>query len=140
MNTRQITLVQQTFALAAPVADEVADSFYQRLFEIDPSLRTLFAGDLKSQGEKLMTVLAFVVQGLNQPDTLVEPVRRLGRRHAQYGVQSHHYALVGDALLWTLAQKLGAAFTHDVYEAWHAAYSLLAELMQEAAAQAEIAA
>jgi len=64
MNPQQIALVQQTFALAAPRANEVAACFYQRLFDLDPTLRPLFTGDLKQQGEKLMTVLAFAVRGL----------------------------------------------------------------------------
>jgi hypothetical protein len=32
---RQIALVQETFAAVAPLADDVAELFYQRLFEID---------------------------------------------------------------------------------------------------------
>jgi hemoglobin-like flavoprotein len=60
-------------------------------------------------------------------------VQRLGQRHAGYGVQPHHYVTVGDALLWTLAQVFGPAFTSEVREAWTAAYVLLATIMQEAA-------
>jgi hemoglobin-like flavoprotein len=57
----------------------------------------------------------------------------LGERHVQYGVQPHHYDIVGAALLWTLAQGLGKHFTSEVEEAWTAAYTLLANTMQEAA-------
>jgi hemoglobin-like flavoprotein len=137
MNTQQIELVQRTFALAAPMAEEIAGCFYQRLFELDPALRPLFAGNLKHQGDKLMTVLAFAVRGLDQPEALAGPVRRLGERHAGYGVQAHHYATVGEALLWTLGQIFGPAFTPDVAAAWAAAYQLLAGLMQEAAAKCD---
>lgn len=49
--------------------------------------------------------------GLDQPATMMDAVRRLGQRHGHDGVQAHHYATVGDALLWTLAQQLGPAFT-----------------------------
>ena len=131
MNTQQIEVVQRTFALAAPMADEIAERFYQRLFDLDPSLRPLFHGDIKQQGDKLMTVLAFAVRGLDKPATLLEPVRRLGERHGSYGVQPHHYATVGQALLWTLGQLFGPAFTAEVEEAWAAAYGLLAGVMQE---------
>jgi hemoglobin-like flavoprotein len=133
MNTQQIAIVQHTFALAAPLAEETASCFYQRLFELDPTLRPLFAGDIKQQGDKLMTVLAFVVRGLDHPATIVGPVQRLGERHLHYGVRPQHYATVGEALLWTLAQLFGPAFTQEVAEAWGAAYQLLAGLMQEAA-------
>lgn len=131
MNSQQIETVQRTFALAAPLADEIASRFYQRLFELDPSLGPLFHGDIAQQGQKLMTVLAFAVAGLSKPETILEPVRRLGERHVGYGVQPHHYATVGEALLWTLAQLFGPAFTPEVEDAWAAAYGLLAGVMQE---------
>ncbi|MCE7982930.1 MAG: hemin receptor [Caldilinea sp. CFX5] len=134
MNPQQIEIVQQTFAQAIPLASLVAERFYQRLFELDPTLRPLFRGDLKQQGEKLMTMLAAAVNGLNQPAAIADTVRQLGQRHAGYGVQPHHYTTVGEALLWTLAHFFGPAFTHEVKDAWLAAYTLLAGLMQEGAA------
>ena len=133
MNAQQIELVQRTFALTAPLTEEIAICFYNRLFELDPTLRPLFTSNLKHQGEKLMTVLAFVVRGLDQPEIIVGTVRRLGERHVHYGVQAHHYATVGEALLWTLGQLFGPAFTSEVEAAWGAAYHLLACIMQESA-------
>jgi hemoglobin-like flavoprotein len=134
MNAQQIELVQRTFALAAPMAQEIADRFYQRLFELDPGLRPLFQGDIRQQGAKLMAVLTLAVRGLDRPETILEPVRRLGERHVHYGVQAEHYATVGEALLWTLGAVFGPAFTPEVEDAWAAAYGLLAGVMQEAAA------
>src|SRR3954471_18490594 len=135
MNAQQIEVVQRTFALVSSMAEETANCFYQRLFKLDPALRPLFAGNLKHQGDKLMIVLAFVVRGLDQPERIVDAVRRLGERHVHYGVQPHHYATVGEALLWTLEQIFGPAFTPEVAEAWADAYQLLAGLMREVAAQ-----
>ncbi|MBI1297660.1 hemin receptor [bacterium] len=131
MNTQQIEIVQRTFGLAAPMAEEIADRFYERLFTVDPSLQALFHGNIQQQGNKLMTMLALAVRSLDRPETILEPVRRLGERHVQYGVQPHHYATVGAALLWTLGQVFGPAFTPEVEDAWTAAYMLLAGVMQE---------
>jgi hypothetical protein len=50
----QIELVQRTFAIVAPIADDVAALFYRRLFEIDPSLETMFKGNMADQRRKLM--------------------------------------------------------------------------------------
>ena len=49
-------------------------------------------------------------------------MQALGRRHAGYGVRPEHYDTVGAALLWTLEQGLGDAFTDDVRAAWAEAY------------------
>ena len=133
MTPQQIALVQQTFALATPQAKQLASHFYQRLFELDPTLRRLFPGDMQEQGDKLMTMLAFVVHHLHQPAPILGAVQRLGERHRHYGVAPHHYSIVGEALLWTLAQHFGPAFTAEVAAAWGAAYQLLTSVMQEAA-------
>lgn len=132
MNDQQVQLVQDSFEYVKPITGVAADLFYSRLFELDPSLRPLFNGNLGEQKTKLMTTLAFAVAGLRQPDKLLPAVRQLGHRHIGYGVQSHHYQTVGAALLWTLGQGLGDKFTPAVQEAWTAAYTLLASTMQEA--------
>lgn len=133
MNQYQIQLVQESFEKVKPIANVAADLFYGRLFELDPSLRPLFKDDMSEQKHHLMTTLAFAVSGLAKPDRILTAVRQLGIRHVGYGVQTHHYDTVGAALLWTLGQGLGAAFTPEVEEAWTMVYGLLASTMQEAA-------
>src|SRR5262245_22527972 len=133
MTAAEKRLVQTTFAKLAPIADQAAALFYGRLFEMDPSLRPLFKTDLREQGQKLMQMIAFCVKGLDTLDQLVPAVQGLGRRHAGYGVTDAHYDTVGGALLWTLEQGLGAAFTPDVKAAWTSVYVLLATTMKTAA-------
>jgi hemoglobin-like flavoprotein len=133
MNSQDISLIRETFAIVAPFADQAAALFYRRLFELDPSLRPLFRGDLVEQGRKLMQTLAWVVRGLDRLDELLPAVRALGIRHGGYGVKPAHYYTVGDALLWTLAQGLGRTFTPEVEAAWLRAYTTLADVMQAAA-------
>ncbi|MEM7116054.1 MAG: globin family protein [Chloroflexota bacterium] len=133
MNEKQIELVQETFEQVKPISDVAADLFYGRLFELDPTLRPFFSDDLSEQKKKLMTALAFVVAGLNRPDFILPVVRELGQRHVGYGVQPQHYHTVGAALLWTLSQGLGKAYTPEVEIAWAAAYGLLSSVMQQAA-------
>jgi hemoglobin-like flavoprotein len=135
MNQKQIELVQSSFAEVLPIAEPAAALFYDRLFELDPSLRPMFLGNLKEQGKKLMDMIALVVVNLRHLDRIVPGVRALGARHAAYGVQDEHYDTVGAALLWTLGQGLGEAFTDDVREAWVTAYTLLATTMKDAAAE-----
>ena len=130
----QIELVQNSFAVIAPIADDAAALFYRRHFEIDPTLRQMFPGDLSEQRKKLMQMLTAAVKGLPRLDRLVPVVEDLGRRHVGYGVRDEHYETVGAALLWTLEKGLGAAFTPDVREAWTAVYGVLASTMKRAAA------
>jgi nitric oxide dioxygenase len=138
MTPKQIILVQTSFEQVLPIAEQAAVLFYGRLFEMDPSLRPLFRGDMAEQGRKLMTTLKVVVNGLTRLEALVPAVEALGRRHAGYGIKDEHYNTVAAALLWTLEQGLGEAFTAEVRTAWVAAYTILSEVMIAAAATVEV--
>jgi hemoglobin-like flavoprotein len=130
---QQIRTVQSTWIKVLPNKDTAAQLFYERLFEIDPSLRGLFRSDISQQGAKLMQVMDAAVNGLSQLERIVRVIQELGRRHADYGVKDHHYDIVGAALLWTLGKSLGAEFTPEVKDAWATVYRVLATTMREAA-------
>ena len=140
LTAAQKTLVQDTFAIITPIADDAAALFYKRLFELDPSLERMFRGDMKEQRKKLMQMLTAAVKGLDRLDQLVPVVEDLGRRHTRYGVTDQHYDTVGAALLWTLKAGLGRGFTADVKDVWATVYGLLATTMKNAAREAVAAA
>jgi hemoglobin-like flavoprotein len=145
MTPTQVGLIRESWAAVEPIADAAAGLFYGRLFELDPALERLFRKtDMDRQRKVLMQTLTVVVKTLDRIEQLLPAVEALGRRHAGYGVRDSHYATVGAALLWTLEQGLGEAFTPAVREAWTEAYGTLASVMIEAAksypAEAEAAA
>ena len=131
MTPQQIQLVQDSFRKVVPIAETAATLFYARLFELDPSLRKLFTGDMKRQGMMLMSMIASAVRGLSDPNALIPVLTALGRRHSGYGVVDAHYTTVAEALLWTLEQGLGDDFTPPTRDAWIAAYSMMASVMQQ---------
>jgi nitric oxide dioxygenase len=133
MTPQQISLIQASWAAVVPIQDTAAGLFYQRLFTLDPSVKPMFKGDLQSQGKKLMQALGFIVNSLTKLDELVPVAQDMARRHVGYGVQAQHYDTVGAALLWTLEQGLGSAFSEDLKAAWATAYGTLAGVMKEAA-------
>ena len=132
MKVDQITLVQDTFDKIRPISEKAAKLFYNRLFELDPSLKSLFKGDMKTQGKMLMQMLDYAVTGLDRLDTIILAIQNLGIRHVGYGVKDEYYETVGEALLWTLEQSLGKDFTQDVKDAWTEAYKLLSDIMKSA--------
>ncbi|AZO70477.1 MAG: hemin receptor [Mesorhizobium sp.] len=141
MTPDQIRLVQDSFRDVVPIKTAAAALFYEKLFAIDGSLKALFhTTEMEKQGAKLMTALGFVVHGLSRAETILPTVQDLARRHVGYGVEEHHYPIVGQALIETLEAGLGEAFTADVREAWTAAYGLLAGVMIAAAREVQLAA
>jgi len=137
MTPEQIELIQSSWAKVVPIQDTAADIFYDHLFENNPGVRPLFKDDMSTQKKALMGMLTVVVNGLPKLDTILPAVQELGVRHNDYGTEPAHYDAVGASLLYTLGAGLGDAFTDDVEEAWTLAYTTLAGVMIEAAAQAK---
>ena len=136
MTSEQIALVQHSWRHVEPMSDLTAELFYERLFDLEPAVRPLFKSDMKAQGRKLMAMMSFAVGSLSRLEALTPALQVLGRRHAAYGVEERHYAVVGSALLWTLSQGLGKRFTREVEDAWRADYEALAAAMKQSATQA----
>jgi len=132
MTPQQIALVQASFANVAPVSAPAAELFYQRLFELAPDLRPMFAADLSAQKKKLIDTLAYAVDSLSCPAKLGPELAALGERHADYGTKVEHFTPVGEALLWALQQALNEEFTPAIADAWEAVYAALAQEMIDA--------
>jgi hemoglobin-like flavoprotein len=129
MNPTQIKLVQDSFAKVAPISEQAAVIFYDRLFEVAPSVRAMFPNDMTEQRKKLMGTLAVVVNGLSNLEAVLPAASALAKRHVSYGAKPEHYPVVGGALLWTLEMGLGDAWTPDLAAAWTAAYGTLSGYM-----------
>lgn len=129
MEPKVVALVQESWAKVVPIADAAGKLFYSNLFEAEPGLRALFKGDLNEQAGKLVQMISVAVSKLDEPDVLVPALTQLGKRHVGYGVVPTHYDAVGAALIKTLEQGLGPAFTADVKDAWVSVYSVMTQVM-----------
>ena len=136
---QQKQLVQNTWASVVPIADQAAELFYGRLFELDPAVKPLFKGDMKEQGAKLMKTIGIAVDALDDVGPLVPVLKQMGAAHAGYGVKEGDYDTVAAALLWTLEKGLGDAFNDEVKNAWAAVYTVLADTMKSGATEEAMA-
>lgn len=125
----EIDLVRTSFAQVARAPEALAADFYRRLFELDRSLRHLFHGDMRRLGEKFTATLGVLVNNLERFEDYLPSIRALGARHAGYQVRDEHYAVVGVALIGTLATHLGETFTADTRAAWTHVYGTIASEM-----------
>jgi len=140
MQAQQIQLVRASFAAVRLTVTQPGALFYDNLFAADPSLRNLFHGGVAQQGERLMTMIGSALDLLDRPAMLLPVLRQLGARHVGYGVKERHYAAVGSALIRTLEQGLGVAFTADVRQAWTELYGVISSTMIDAAQREPVAA
>jgi hemoglobin-like flavoprotein len=129
MESKEIALVQSSFAEVKPISEQAAALFYGRLFEIAPAVKPLFKGDMTEQGRKLMATLAYVVNGLADLPSILPAASALATRHVASGAKAEHYGPVGEALLWTLEKGLGPKWTAETAAAWTKAYTVLTGYM-----------
>lgn len=130
-------LLEASLAAVAPHGPQVVARFYERLFADNPRLRALFPDSMGPQREKLLGALIAAVQGASDPDSLVTVLQQLGRDHRKFGARPAHFATVGKALVATLQEFAGAAWTPEVAHAWVARYTFAARTMLAAAGSAE---
>lgn len=124
-----VALVQSSFEHVLPIADVAGLLFYERIFTLAPEARALFGDDIALQASRTMAAVKTAVDGLDDIERVAPFLVRLGARHVRYGVVPAHFDLVGEALLWTLEQGLGEAFTPDVHDAWASAFGVIAAAM-----------
>ena len=132
MTPDEMKLVRLSFVKVMTIKSQAGRLFYDRLFTIAPEVKPMFKGDIGAQADKLMATLAVAIGMLDKPDLLNGTLAGLAKRHAGYGVRDEHYDKVGQALLWTLEQGLGADFTPQVKAAWTSLYVSVAKTMREA--------
>jgi nitric oxide dioxygenase len=136
MTPEQVTLVATSYAALGADAATMADGFYRRLFEADPSARDLFDTAPGQMSAKFALELAALVEGISSFRDFAARAVELGGRHAVYGVRAPDYAAAREALISSLAEAFGRRWNDELAAAWRGAYDLTAELMMAGGAGA----
>lgn len=143
MTPSQIRQVRNSFAKIEPIASQVGETFYNKLFHTAPETRQLFKEDMSFQHRKFMSVvnelvslhlrslISLPVTLLNSSEAAMPTIYSLGKRHADFGVTPAHFGLMRSALIETLAELLGDEFTPQMREAWEAAFDVMANVMKK---------
>ncbi len=137
LTTPQVDLIQTSFATALSSREDLVTEFYHSLFAKAPSVRGMFATDIAPQSKMLAATLQMAVQKLEDPEALIEPLRALGAKHAEYGAEPAHYSVVADVLVSCMEDAVGPTWTQDHTKAWNDALTFVAETMLDGAATTE---
>jgi hemoglobin-like flavoprotein len=130
MTQKQIELVRSTWSLVVALDPVVVGGlFYNRLFEIAPQVKPMFRNPMPEQSKKLLAMINYVINKLDKLEDILDEVAKLAQRHVSYGVKPGHYAVVGQALLWTLEKGLGENWNEEIKDAWSDCYQILSSAM-----------
>ncbi|TLV02206.1 globin domain-containing protein [Dyadobacter luticola] len=134
MTSRKILIIKTTWSYAIGLPEMTGELFYERLFELDPSLQAMFPPDMEQQNRKLIDMITYMVSHLQAMENVQRDIDAMAARHAGYGVRPEHYKTVGDALKWVLEQRLGDQWDEETREAWTELYDIWSTSMIRAAA------
>jgi hemoglobin-like flavoprotein len=134
----EVETLEESFDLVAPQGEELVTKFYDRLFEVAPGVKPLFANvDMVRQRQALLNMLVVLRESLRDLDDIVPDLEALGARHAaEYGALAEHYPVVGQVLLDSMAEVGGAAWKPEYTAAWQEAYGVVQDVMLSGAAAA----
>lgn len=107
---------------------------YARLFVQSPELRSLFPLSMERTRITTFDALVKLVGSLRTPEVTDRLLSQLGKDHRRFGVKDSHYQPFFTALLATVEQVSGRAWTGDVALAWRSVLSYFADAMKAAAA------
>jgi len=135
MTARQTRLVRESFPTIRERNETLVLLFYGRLFQLAPSVRSMFSGDLGIQVRKFGDMLTAFVDALDDFDELRPELRAMGQRHVGYGVVPENYDSLAAALLWALGHMLQPDFSPEVKSAWAALIDEVSAAMKAGAAE-----
>jgi NAD(P)H-flavin reductase len=127
-----IPAMRANFARAAATGDEAPLYFYSHLFLSHPETRALFPVSMAHQRDRLFAALGDVIARVDDLEALRPILEQLGRDHRKFGTIAAHYPAVGASLLATL-EHFDQDWTPELAKDWTEAYTLVAEVMIEAA-------
>ncbi|NME67471.1 globin domain-containing protein [Flammeovirga aprica] len=133
ISDRQIELVQHSFTLITPHRKQFSDLFFAKLFQVDPVLESSLKLDPSDQERKMIPMLSAVVNGLVDIELIIPILHDFGRTHAEYNVEDTHYEAVKQALLYALETVLEQEWTSEISIAWNTCYTVIIDIMKEAA-------
>ena|SRR2546430_1012659 len=122
MTPEQVNLIRKSFDEMWPIRRNLAVQFYNRFFETAPDARRLFPSNMERLHLKLMDTIAAIVGALDHRALFQSIIGHTAHQHERFGVTSSQLAAFGDALIWSLEQQFGSAFTPVLREAWISLY------------------
>ena len=129
MTRRQVWLVRSSFQAMTPQRNRLAGIFFAQLFVREPSLRSVFRGDLRAHGVALFDGVASIVDSLDRLSPIVPALEWLAVQSARRGVGERHYAAIAEAMLAAFRDGLDENYTAELHAAWKLASERVAAIM-----------
>jgi NAD(P)H-flavin reductase len=126
-------LVKESFSHLTKNPDLAMEHFYARLFVCHPEIRSMFPHAMHDHMERVFDALARIVWRIDNPDSLIDYLSRLGRGHRKFGVKERHYEPFLTVLAETVRHFNSRNWTAKTQAAWDTALRRVSSAMLAAA-------
>ncbi len=126
LSHKEISLIKATKEKITENSQEIRMSFYNKIFELDPSAKLLFRESFLSI-KALPDSIEFMFKHVGNLNEAIPELRKLGLKHKTYKVKPKHYPIAREALLWTFQEYIGNDFTEELREAWIKLFNFMSE-------------
>ena len=131
-SAKTIEIVKATVPVLAVHGEAITKTFYQLLFERNPSLKNVFNMTHQVHGTQpraLANAVYAYAANIENPAVLAKAITQITQKHTSLSVTPEMYDIVGTNLLEAIKIVLGDAATADIINAWAEAYQELANLL-----------
>ena len=134
LSAQTIAVVKSTAPILEEMGVKLTRHFYKRMFAHNPEVIPLFDQKNQESGEQpkaLAAAICAYAANIDNLSALGEAVERIARKHVSTMVKPEHYPIVGENLIASIREVLGAGATDEVLQAWTEAYEFLANILIE---------
>ena len=129
-------LVRESFGRLLAAPDDAMEFMFARLFVEHPELRALFPMSMEQTRIAVAGMLGRLIGGLDDRDVSERLLGQVARDHRKYGVHDRHYEPFFDALVATVREISGPAWSDAADAAWRSAAGYFRAVMKSAAQEA----
>ncbi|KAK4503861.1 hypothetical protein PRZ48_004776 [Zasmidium cellare] len=131
LTPEQVKIIKSTVPVLQEHGTTITSQFYKTVLEEYPELNNVFnhTNQVKNhQAKALAGALYAYAAHIDDLGALSPAVEKIYQKHASLYIQPEHYKVVGEGLLRSMGNVLGAACTPEILDAWTAAYWQLADI------------
>lgn len=132
LDQKTISIVKSTAPILAEHGETLTRHFYNRMFTHNPEVAPFFNPAHQAAGKQqraLADAITAYAANIDNLAVLGSAVELIAQKHASLMIKPEHYPIVGQNLLASIREVLGAGATDDVINAWGAAYGFLADIL-----------
>jgi nitric oxide dioxygenase len=132
LSPETIAIVKSTAPILSEHGETLTKHFYKRMFTHNPEVAPFFNAANQQAGKQqraLAGAITAYAANIDNLEVLGGAVELIAQKHASLMIKPEHYPIVGENLLASIREVLGAGATDEVINAWGEAYGFLADIM-----------